>query len=396
MLMKNLFLVLLFVATTLKAQDSHQGISFETGTWSQIVSKAKKENKLIMLDAYASWCGPCKWMAKNIFPMKEVGDFYNKTFINAKIDMEKGEGVKLAEKYGIIAYPTFFFIDGSGKVVHQVCGGKQADEFIQSGKDALNVETRLSTLAQQFDNSPKDSKLALIYFNAAENACVDVEARVKKYTESISPSDLLDDANYQLVEKFISDYKHTTIKNIVSDYDRYTSKYGKDRIENKFKLVYSTAIMTACKSIDENQLGETQKSYRANKNLPVKWLDDLSLMMWSEAKADTSTYFQAATSFCDAYFKDDAQQLNSMAWKFYENTGNEKHLQKATEWVLRSIELERSYANLDTYASLLFKRGKLKDAKAVAEEAIALGKETNEEVKDTETLLEKINSKIKN
>jgi uncharacterized protein YyaL (SSP411 family) len=59
--------------------------------------KAKKENKLIFVDAYASWCGPCKLMVKNIFPLKTVGDYYNSHFINAKIDMEKGEGIELAK-----------------------------------------------------------------------------------------------------------------------------------------------------------------------------------------------------------------------------------------------------------------------------------------------------------
>ena len=47
---------------------------------------------MIFLDAYASWCGPCKMLQKNVFTKKAVGDFYNSKFINVKMDMEKGEG----------------------------------------------------------------------------------------------------------------------------------------------------------------------------------------------------------------------------------------------------------------------------------------------------------------
>lgn len=67
-----------------------QGIVFETGNWESILKKAKKEKKLIYLDAYTSWCGPCKMMKKSIFPDAQVGKYFNENFVNAQIDMEKG------------------------------------------------------------------------------------------------------------------------------------------------------------------------------------------------------------------------------------------------------------------------------------------------------------------
>ena len=72
-----------------------QGINFvpEDMKWQDVLAKAKKENKIVFVDAYTTWCGPCKWMAANIFPTKEVGDVFNASFVNAKIDMEKGEGI---------------------------------------------------------------------------------------------------------------------------------------------------------------------------------------------------------------------------------------------------------------------------------------------------------------
>lgn len=60
-----------------------QGMVFETGNWDSILKKAKKEKKLIYLDAYTTWCGPCKMMKKNIFPDEAVGKFYNQHFVNA-------------------------------------------------------------------------------------------------------------------------------------------------------------------------------------------------------------------------------------------------------------------------------------------------------------------------
>ena len=71
-----------------------QGIQFREGSWKEILEIAKKENKLVFVDNYTSWCGPCKKMVSEVFPLKEVGDFYNANFICYKLDCEKGDGVE--------------------------------------------------------------------------------------------------------------------------------------------------------------------------------------------------------------------------------------------------------------------------------------------------------------
>ena len=393
--MKNYFFILLFTGLLSAQPKSIEGIIFEHTTWSEAIIKAKKERKLVMLDAYASWCGPCKWMSKNIFPKKEVGDFYNKNFVNVKMDMEKGEGIKLAEKLGVTAYPTFYFIDATGKVVHQVCGGQEAEEFIDAGKNALNPEVRLSGLEDKFNTSPKDSKTAMTYFDAAEKGCVDVEPKVKKYTAGLDGDSFLTEDNFQLVERFISDFTHVSIQTVLKDYDKFTRTFGKERIDTKLKNIYGNALQYACRKKDEKSLQSIQLSYRAQKNAPNKWLDDYSDMLWADAKNDTTAYFNAAIKFCDSYLTNDWQQLNALAWTFYERTNNAKYLHKAGEWASKSIDLQKTYANLDTYAALLYKMGKLRDAKTFAEEAVVLGRETQEDVKETELLLDKINAQLK-
>ena len=115
-----------------------QGISFEHNkSWNDIVQKAKAENKLIFMDAYTVWCGPCKALQARVFPNKELGEYFNDNFVNAKIDMERGEGPTLAAKFRVRAYPTLFFIDpNTQKVVVQAMGFRQAEDLMQIGKQA--------------------------------------------------------------------------------------------------------------------------------------------------------------------------------------------------------------------------------------------------------------------
>ena len=75
------------------------GISFIEGDWKKVLAKAKAEKKLIFVDAYATWCGPCKKLQKEVFPDAAVGSFFNKNFINAKSILDLGcsicESIKL-------------------------------------------------------------------------------------------------------------------------------------------------------------------------------------------------------------------------------------------------------------------------------------------------------------
>ena len=120
-----------------KSSDKEQsGINFYQGSWEEVLEKSKKKEKPIFVDAYASWCGPCKWMSRNVFTDEKVGEFYNKHFINVKLDMEKGEGRTFARQYGVSAYPTLLYLNSEGKVVHKVMGAKRPDGFIQEGKKA--------------------------------------------------------------------------------------------------------------------------------------------------------------------------------------------------------------------------------------------------------------------
>ena len=111
-----------------------EGIEFTDAAWAAIVKRAKAENKIIFLDAYASWCGPCKLLQKNVFTRSDVGELFNKNFINVKVDMERGEGPQLARLFPLEAYPTLFFIEPSGKIIKKVIGYQTPEALIGIGK----------------------------------------------------------------------------------------------------------------------------------------------------------------------------------------------------------------------------------------------------------------------
>lgn len=160
----------LFLLLFLANLSSGQGIDFFHGTWEEAKAKAKETGKLVFVDAYTSWCGPCKRMAATIFPLQEVGTYYNANFINYKLDMEKGEGPSFAQKYGVRAYPTFVFVDGDGNMIFNRVGGSDAPGFIQMGKTAVERYDRSPQLAKKYEEGDHSPELVLDYIKALNAA----------------------------------------------------------------------------------------------------------------------------------------------------------------------------------------------------------------------------------
>ena len=114
--------------------DKTEGIQFYQRSWNEALQLAKKENKLIFLNIYATWCGPCKKLKKNSFSNSEVGTFYNAKFINVSLDGEQGDGAMLARQYSLSGYPSLLFIDATGKIVTLTGGYHNPSELLELGK----------------------------------------------------------------------------------------------------------------------------------------------------------------------------------------------------------------------------------------------------------------------
>lgn len=114
--------------------DEAGGIQFHKGSFKEALAKAKSENKLVFLDIYATWCGPCKKLKSTTFSNKEVGDLFNNEFINIALDGEQEEGAALAQLYKIKGYPTLLFLNANGEIVKGASGYHSANELIELGK----------------------------------------------------------------------------------------------------------------------------------------------------------------------------------------------------------------------------------------------------------------------
>ena len=120
-------------------QAQNRSINFEQGTFEEAFNKAKKNGKLLFVDCYTSWCGPCKILAKEVFTDNEVADYFNEYFISFKVDCEKGEGSELSKRFGVSGYPTLLFINEKGEIINKIVGASRQPQFLESVKKGFRL-----------------------------------------------------------------------------------------------------------------------------------------------------------------------------------------------------------------------------------------------------------------
>lgn len=112
-------------------------ISWIKEDYKQALAKADADGKLLMIDVYTDWCGPCKMLDSDTFPVKEVVD-KSANFVTLKLDAEKGQGPDVQKEFGVTGYPTILFVDGKGKLVHTVVGFHTAEDLVVEMDKALD------------------------------------------------------------------------------------------------------------------------------------------------------------------------------------------------------------------------------------------------------------------
>lgn len=132
-IISGLVLTLLAVGLFSAYTPKEEGIKFYYNL-EEAKKVAKAENKLIFLDGYASWCGPCKMMDRKVFSNSSVGAFYNKHFISVKIDMDKN--ARLRNFYKVRAYPTLLYLNADGEIISKKVGYHDSEDFVELGEKA--------------------------------------------------------------------------------------------------------------------------------------------------------------------------------------------------------------------------------------------------------------------
>lgn len=169
-----------------------KGMQFFKGSWAELVAEAGKQQKMIFVDVYTDWCGPCKQMDKFVFPEEEVGKRYNPGFISYKLNAEKGEGIKIAGNFNIRAYPTFLYLDSEGYLIMKKIGETDVAGLTRLADSALRIAEKSTpaNMEKSFRNGNREPAFLRRYITRLTQLDQDNTPALDEYFKALPYADL--------------------------------------------------------------------------------------------------------------------------------------------------------------------------------------------------------------
>ncbi len=356
-----------------------EGIEFlHDKPFQEVLDMAKAQNKLVFIDCYTSWCGPCKRLSSMVFPDSAVGEFFNSTFVNTKFDMEKGEGPAIAGKYAIRAYPTLLWLDGDGNVKHKIVGGLDVNGLLQNGKKAIDPTPGILTgMKKLYSEGKRDPDFLNDYAGTLQAAGEKYEDVFNEYLTKLNSNDFVNPKYAKTIFNLTNDIKSPGLAHLVKNKDYYQNLIGADAFNKKINQIAAKAVSEAPRADDKNLYMAAMDLIKANK-APDHNEQTLKLSMdYYTHMNDWVNYDKNASAYVKKYAAKNASLLNDVAWTYFLNVTDETQLKKATKWAYTAVNTDNKYTYNLTYAYLLYKQNIYKEAERACDYAILKAKDEN-------------------
>jgi len=420
--MRKLLCLILCVPLLATAQIK-KGINFQEAlTWDQVKAKAKSENKYIFLDCFATWCGPCKKMDKEVYTNDTVASFFNDKFISVKVQMDQtkndgptirswySDAVFIGQSYRVLAYPSYIFLNPEGVIVHKETGVKAPSEFISiaelaisPGKVYNDPYARYDSLVMDYKQGKKNYAAMLYMIKASEelyDTAINKQLRhdYNDYLLNLRDQQLYTKENIEYISSFISSksrFFHLFHPDGRKIDEAINEKGYAQKIVDQV-ILYETVIpflqiepgvMQLGGKVEKKPEPDWKELFEKIKSRYSKDYAERNLLeariLWNEQQKNYSEWIKYSILKFQDYGIDTSDirmplKINKVAWEIFERSSDKKEIRTALQWM--EIAMKRIYnfhpslkaGITDTYACLLYKSGKREEAIQWEEKALKI------------------------
>ncbi len=399
---KQLAFTLIFTGfLCITAWSQHKKIILRKITLEQARAAALKEHKRIFIDVGTSWCGPCKHMEKTVFANDTVADYYNANFVSIKLDLERGEGIAIGEKFNIVSVPMYLFLDSTGNLDYKMKSAMSAGEFLAHGKRANDPQRNLAYYQKHFPEKKDSLQFLEEYLHVLTLAGMSSPDALKAYL-SLQNGGLISEKNWNILKTQATDLYSDEFAYMMTNRKAYAEKVSSEevtnvldrRIEKEFeKIIYNRDTF---KVEDFTRARNYVSSLHYEQGDQLIFEADLKAAMKT---GDWDSYAMLCLEKAEFYYLNKPSEispLSEIAYNINEHFGTGKLLDKAEFWAKSDAERNPYYFSYLAYAQILYKNNKNEEALVAAKKAKKYAVETGYKycINTADELLKNIYKKV--
>lgn len=345
--MKNIikitFFLLLITASSISSAQNQ--IDFISDDYPTALQKAKEAKRQLMVMVYADWCPHCKVMKTTVLNDSSVIETLNSNYVNLQINADKPESKAIMDKFGVVSFPAFIFVDTNETMLYNAVGEINKTDFLVEAKKSLNPRLQLPFLKAQYENDPLNGAKCLAYLNGLrrgidKNKTAEIASQ---YLSTLKEEQIVSQLNWRILAFAVTDLKSKELPIILKYKNEFAQIYTKERIEAKIFSAVSLSFKNDVTKLDSASYSNNKKFARDVVQVNVDSLAFKYDIQLYENLKDWPKYNAVAKKMLSKMLWDDAAKINDIVKNYVRHISIPADLKLAASWMNHSLQLNNNY-----------------------------------------------------
>lgn len=369
-LFNSLFLIvgLIFLSNPSSAQSK---VDFISEDYQAALKKSKESQKQIMIMVHTDWCPHCTYMKEQVLTDPQVIETLNSNYVCLQVNADKPETKEIMNKFGVISFPAFLFIDSNENMLYNVVGEINKTDFLVEAKKSLNPRLQLPFLKAQYESDSLNGAKCLAYLNGIRRGIDKNKTSqiASTYLKSVNEAQMGTLLNWRILAYAVNDLDAPEFPLIL----KYRKEFNQVINETRYLTKINNAIGVSLKN-DVTKLDSA--SYSKHKNMvraiPGVNLDSLSFkydMQMYERLKDWPKYNAIAKKMVSKMVWNEPSKINEIVSNYVRSISSTNDLKLAATWMNHSIQMNNNYESNYIQAKLYQKLKNLPEAIKYARDA---------------------------
>jgi len=252
----------------------------------------------------------------------------------------------------------------------------------------MDSKNNLSYMKSQYDAGKREPEMLLNYASSLKDAYdMSYQTVADEYFRTLPEKDLAEQKNWNAILEFTPNINSYTYGVMTKTLPAFYERYGKDSVDGVLDQLAISSLSFARQQNDSLMLKNAIAKLKESKDKETLKRGLNEEMNFYRGNKNYSKYAELAHNYINDYFLDDPKMLNAVCWTYFQHINDRIQLAEAEKWIAQSVNLEDKYYNSDTYANLLHKMGKKKEAIEMAKHSIDMAQKEGEDFSSTQELL---------